>query len=368
MRAVPPALVLTLPALAQAPFAPLRLDDGWGVVTPAEAGVDGPRLQAALAALMDGRLNVHAALLVRHGKLVAEAYRRGADKPQTAWFTRTVAFGPSTAHDTRSVGKSVIALLLGVAEAEGKLGSLDAPAIAWFPELRDLDTPERRRLTLRHLLTMSGGFEWHESGVGFPNDEDRLAWKGDPARFVLSRPFVAEPGTRFEYCSGATWVLAEVLRRATGQPWTDYAQARLFGPLGIRSATWTTDLRGRPMPNSGLRLTPRDMARLAALLLARGRWQGKALVPGPWIDQMMRPGLPTGFEGTRYGGQCWTGTVSWGDRDRPWAAAFGNGGQRIYVVPELDLGIIFTAGAYGHLPTARALQRAFEGLVGCVRP
>ncbi len=364
------ALVLALLALpigAQVPIQPTLLGDGWERMEPQSAGFEPTQLQAVITRMLNGEANLHSVLVERHGKLVAEAYRKGKDKPQFDFFARTVAFGPTTRHDTRSVGKSVIGLLVGIAQAQGKLGALATPVIDCYPEFKDLATPELRRVTLEHLLTMSSGLKWRESGVGFPNDEDRLAWKESPTRFVLSRPFAAQPGTTFTYNSGGTVVLADLLARATGKPWTEFARTALFDPMGITDVEWVTDFRSRPMANSGLRLRPRDMAKLGRLVLDHGWWKGRQLVPAAWIDASLRPRLATGFDGTQYGYQWWTGTVAWKGRPLPWGAAFGNGSQRIYVVPELDLTVVITAGAYGDLPTVRRVQAAFQDLVKTVQ-
>ncbi|HJW34808.1 MAG TPA: serine hydrolase [Holophagaceae bacterium] len=360
-----PLLGLTLSA--QVPTQPAILGDGWEPLEPRAAGFDSAQLQAVMSKLLNGEANLHAVLVERHGKLVVEAYRKGKDKPQFDVFARTVAFGPTTRHDTRSVGKSVIDLLVGIAQAQGKLGALSTPVIDFYPEFKDLATPELRRITLEHLLTMSSGLKWRESGVGFPNDEDRLAWKDSPPRFLLSRPIVAQPGSTFTYNSGGTVVLADILSRVMGRPWPEFARTALFEPMGILDVEWVTDFRGRPMANSGLRLRPRDMVKLGRLVLDHGMWKGRPLVPAAWIDASLRPRLATGFDGTQYGYQWWTGTVAWKGRPLPWAAAFGNGSQRIYVVPELDLSVVITAGAYGDLPTVRRVQAAFQALVGTVQ-
>ncbi|MBI3131133.1 MAG: serine hydrolase [Acidobacteria bacterium] len=357
---------LGLPVFAQAPAQPTLLGDGWERVEPQAAGFDAAQLRAVIARMLDGEVNLHGVVVERHGKLVAEAYRKGKDQPQFKLFSRTVAFGPSVRHDTRSVGKSVIGLLVGIAQAQGKLGALTTPVIDFYPEFKDLATPELKRVTLEHLLTMSSGLTWRESGVGFPNDEDRLSWKDSPMRFVLSRPFVAQSGSTFTYNSGGTVVLADILSRVTGQPWMDFARTALFEPLGITDVEWITDFRGRPMANSGLRLRPRDMAKLGRLVLSHGAWKDRQLVPAAWIDASLRPRLSTGFDGTRYGYQWWTGTVNWKGRPLPWRAAFGNGSQRIFVVPDLDLTVVTTAGAYGDVATIRKVHAGFQELIATV--
>lgn len=345
---------------------PAALDDGWAIAEPAAAGFDAVKLQASFAQMLSGEANLHAVVVERHGMLVAEGYRKGRDKPQFTFLSHMVAFGPTVRHDTRSVGKSVIALLVGIAQAKGELGSVTTPVLDLYPEHADLATPTRRKITVAHLLAMESGLQWRESGAGFPTDEDRLAWKKSQIRFVLSRPAVAEPGNRFDYNSGGTVVLADILERATHMPWTEFARTALFEPLGISDVEWITDLRSRPIANSGLRLRPRDMAKLGRLVLNHGKWNGRQVVPAAWIDEMLRPRLATGVDDTRYGYQWWTGSVNWHGNPLPWWAAWGNGSQRIFVIPDLDLTVVFTAGAYGDPKTVRQVQNYFQALVDSV--
>ncbi|MBS1767870.1 MAG: serine hydrolase [Acidobacteria bacterium] len=345
---------------------PVLIGDGWERADPAISGFDASRLQSALLKAADEPIDLHSVIVERHGHLIAELYRPGKDKGVYSLFSTTKVFGPTTLHDTRSVGKSVVDLLLGIAEGQGKLGDLSKPALDFYPEFKDLQTPERRAITLEHLLTMSGGFEWQEGGPG-RDDEHKLYWKWTPSYFVLSRPIAALPGTRFTYNSGGDLVLADILARATGAPLKDYARTQLFEPLGITDWEWTGDLHGRPMAFTGLRLRPRDMAKLGRLVLDHGVWQGKQIVPAAWIDASLQPRLETGFDGTRYGYQWWTGTVRWQGKPLPWAAAFGNGAERIFVVPDLDLCVVTTAGAYGDIEVAKRVDALLQEIVGTVQ-
>ncbi|QYM78361.1 beta-lactamase family protein [Horticoccus luteus] len=358
--------MLTVSLAAQNPSNPAALDDGWTIAEPQAAGFDAAKLRGNFATMLSGEVNLHAVIVERHGRLVAEGYRTGRDKPQFTFLSRIVAFGPAVRHDTRSVGKSVIALLVGIAQAQGKLGPAGSAVLDFYPELADLATPALRKITVADLLTMGSGLAWRESGAGFPTDEDRLAWKKSQIRFVLGRPTVAEPSRRFNYNSGGTVVLADILERATHMPWTEFARTALFEPLGISDVEWVTDLRSRPMANSGLRLRPRDMAKLGRLVLNRGKWKERQVVPAAWIDEMLRPRLATGVEDTRYGYQWWTGSVNWQGRSLPWHAAWGNGSQRIFVIPDLDMTVVFTAGAYGDPQTVRQVQKYFQALVDSV--
>lgn len=240
---------LASPAQAQAfPYSPAQIGDGWSSAAPAEAGFDPPRLTAAVAGALDGRMNLHGLVVARHGRLVAEAYRAGEDKGVYSLFARNHAFGPAVRHDTRSVGKSVIGLLVGIAQADGKLGPLSTPALDGFPEFKDLQTPDRRAITLEHLLAMSSGLDWQEGGPG-RDDEHKLYWKWTPAYYVLSRPIAAAPGTRWTYNSGGCLLLADLIERATGTPLKAYVQTRLFGPLGITDWEWVGTCTGGPWPS-----------------------------------------------------------------------------------------------------------------------
>ncbi|WP_243286340.1 serine hydrolase domain-containing protein [Geothrix terrae] len=363
-------VLFLLPALAHAeapspsaPFdTPALAGDGWQRLSPAEAGFDPARFHALLMEMMGSQANLHGVVVERHGRLVAEAYRTGRDRTVNSLFAHTRAFGPEVRHDARSVGKSVIDLLVGVALAQGRLKRVDTPVLEFYPEFPELASPERRTITLEHLLGMSSGLAWHEGGDG-PDDEHKLMWKWTPTYHPLSRPVAAAPGTVFNYNSGGALLLADILSRATGMPWTEYARTALFEPLGIRDVEWVGDFLGRPMAYTGLRMRPRDMAKLGRLVLNRGQWRGRQIVPSAWIDASLTPRLRTGFDDTGYGYLWWTGSAAWHGRAVPWAAAFGNGGQRIFVAPDLDLCVVITAGAYGDLKVARQVNAFFREIV-----
>ncbi|GLH68850.1 serine hydrolase [Geothrix rubra] len=362
-------LLGALPLFAQAQGAPRArpalLEDGWQREDPAAAGFDEARLRGIVAEMMNGRTNFHGVVVERHGRLVAEAYRQGRDRTVNSLFSHLRSFGPEVRHDARSVGKSVIGLLVGIALAQGRLKRVDTPVLDFYPEFPELASPERRAITLEHLLGMSSGLAWHEGGEG-PDDEHKLMWKWTPVYHPLSRPIAAVPGSVFNYNSGGALLAADILTRATGRPWTEYARTELFEPLGITDVEWVGDFLGRPMAYTGLRMRPRDMAKLGRLVLDHGRWQGRQIVPSAWIDASLKPRLRTGFDDTGYGYFWWTGAAAWHGRNLPWAAAFGNGGQRIFVLPELDLCVVITAGAYGELPVARQANVIFREIVTSV--
>lgn len=324
----------------------------------ARDAVSGGAVQAALDEALVQAPNTHAALVEQGGQLLAESYFTGQDKPDGAWIARTVAFDAGTLHDMRSITKSVVALLAGIAQGRGQLDP-QRPVMDWFPEHADLATPERRALRLEHLLTMTAGLDWRESGVSYAslsNSETRLGLSRDPVRYVLSRETVAPPGERFTYSGGVTLLLAEVVEQATGQPIDVLAEEALFRPLGIAPFEWRRhQWWGRPRPYSGLRLRPRDMVALGRLLLNGGRWEGRALLPAAWVAALQQPHMADTGDGLAYGWQWWVGRIAQGRAaGTRWFAGMGNGGQVLMMVPALDATIAVTAGRYNEPRSGRA--------------
>ena len=351
-------LIVTLPAAAAPCYVPMQQGDGWQSASPDASGFNEGALCDTLNAIAQGKDNIHSIVIERHGKLVAELYRSGKDKSIRralgTWplIAPTVSFGPDTLHDTRSIGKSVIDLLVGIKKQQGKIPSLQTPVLDYYPEYKDLRTPALQAIHLDHLLTMSGGWKWDEGAQ--PNNELRLFFKADPVRYVLERPIVSPPGVVWNYNGGGTVILSDIVTRVSGKPWLEVARSELFAPLGITQWEWVTDLRDRPAAFSGLRMRPRDMAKLGRLMLNHGQWNGRQIVAADWIDASLTPRLSVGFRSPgnqpdelQYGYQWWTGTAAWQGRRIAWQAAFGNGGQRIFIVPELDMTVITTAGDYG---------------------
>ncbi|WP_133498737.1 serine hydrolase [Cognatilysobacter terrigena] len=315
---------------------------------------------------MDRPLNVHSVVIERHGRLVLEMYQGGRDRSVYSLLSTRRSFGPTTLHDVRSVGKTVTSLLYGVALAQGRVPAPDATLDRSLPHLGGVASENARRIRVRDLLDMSSGLEWTEGEPGL-NDELRLFWRRDVPAYVLDRRMSAAPGTTFNYNGGGTALLAQLITDGTGQSLDRFANDRLFAPIGITQWSWVQDVHGRPMAFNGLRLRPRDLLKFGRLTLADGRWNGRQLVPAEWIRDSWAPGLPTGVADFGYHAQWWSGTVHRHGHPITWHAAFGNGGQRLFVVPELDLAVATTAGAYDELPTATAVNQFIGEVVDTVR-
>ncbi|MCP4327853.1 MAG: serine hydrolase [Alphaproteobacteria bacterium] len=318
----------------------------WQQISPAEAGFlpdVGEKLDDAVRT--NEFANLHAVVVARGGKLVLERYYEGADE-RRGDALGIVKFGPEVKHDLRSVTKSIVDLLYGIALADGRVADLDQSLVDQFPAYEDLAAdPKRRRMTVLHALSMTLGTEWDEDlPYSNPrNSETAMDLATDRYRYVLERPFVAEPGSQWNYNGGATALLAHLISRGTGRPLLDFARERLFEPLGIADVEWLAGSDGEPIAASGLRMRPRDLAKIGQLVLDRGTWGESRLVPSEWLDQSFTPRVHAADD-LDYGYHWWLGKMK--ANDQPWIGAFGNGGQRLFIIPSLQLVVVIAAGNY----------------------
>jgi CubicO group peptidase (beta-lactamase class C family) len=329
---------------------PAVLDDGWSTASPDSVGLDGTRLCGIAARLKDTEANVHAVVIVRHGKLLFEQYFAGYDE---RWnVPGQYDHDATTRHDMRSASKSVISLLTGIAVDRKLIAGVDEPVVRFFPEFSALKTPGWDGITLRHLLTMSSGVKWNENlaWTDPANDEPHLGADADPLRYILAKPIAAPPDAVWAYNGGGTDLLGSILERVSGKSLEAFAREVLFQPLGITDWEWKTyPTNGRIAAAVGLRLRPRDAAKLGQLVLNRGVWDGRQIVPAAWIAQSTAPRFQAiGYFGDLffYGYQWWLGRSLSEGKEITWIAAMGQGGQRIFVVPELDLVVMMTSGLY----------------------
>jgi CubicO group peptidase (beta-lactamase class C family) len=306
---------------------------------------------------------VHAILIERNGQLIYEEYFDGFDERWGVPLGR-VSMKLDTRHDLRSMTKSVVSALVGIALAEGSIRSLDQPLIKWFPEYADLDTPERRRVTLAHVLSMTSGFKWNEN-VPYSdprNDEIRMTRDKEPLRYALSAAFDRDPGAEFNYNGGLTQVMAAVLERATKTSIEDYARTKLFEPLGITDVEWVGDLAGMPAAASGLRLRPRDAAKFGSLYLNGGKWNGKQVIPAPWVELSTRRHFrfaprtgPDAAGSFGYSYFWWYSCYPTPTGLIEARTAVGNGQQRIFVLKELNMVVTIFAGRYNDFGSGATL-------------
>lgn len=347
MRVRPLLLALAaLTAFAACDSAPapaaglLDLAEPWVESTPEGVGLQASAVDRAVER-MEAIPRARSLLVVADGRLVTEAGFHGA--------------GRETLHDVRSVTKSVVGLLTGIAIERGHL-ALDTPVPDVLSDARF--RPEHDAVTVGHLLTMTGGFAWNEL-----SDDDYARWirSGAPVGFLLDRPLADTPGTAFTYNSAAVHLLGAAVAEAVGVPLAEFAEEALFAPLGIGPVAWEPSPDGRVNGGAGLDLRARDLARLGQLVLQDGVSGERPVVPSAWTVASTSPSQS--WRSTYGPLQDYTYGRLWWTLDGPprGALAWGYGGQFVLVVPDRDLVLVATTdwrGVSGEAGGADALEQA----------
>jgi CubicO group peptidase (beta-lactamase class C family) len=314
-------------------YAPEDIGDGWEISTPEEQGFDEDSITRVYRRFYSEDLypTIHSLLVVRNGKLVAEAYCR--DKNERDTF-----------HSIQSATKSITSILVGIAIDKGLIDSVGQTVYHFIPEYFDNDT-RKREITLHHVLTM-------ETGLDFDNDEHTeklFNYGGSSLKYVLHKPLVFLPGTDWYYGDGNPQILSGVIQRVAGVSEEEFAVENLFGPLGITRYQWETHRDGLTFGAFGLWLRPRDMAKVGRLMVQDGVWDGEEIVSAEWISESTK-------EQTSHQtyGYYW---YPWEEQGTFYAS--GHGGQLIYIVPEEHIVVVITADSYSN---SRALASRFDEL------
>jgi len=293
----------------------------WQVSTPEEQGMD----SASLARLVEtvGTYRQDSLMIIRHGKIVAEAYYA----PYVAGIS----------HDLRSVTKSVVGTLTAIQLQTGSLDSADHPVMDLFADKKIQNVDDRKKaMTVQSLLDMTSGIEWVEKA--YTPDETIMKMYESPDRtaFVLNQPMAGAPGASFNYNGGNPYLLSALINKKSGQSAFDFAKKELFEPLGIKSAKWgAVDAQGITDGEAGLFLAPHDMAKIGYLYLHNGKWDGKQIIPPSWVDRTRAGGVTATF-GFNYA-NLW-----WSYPDKGAYMARGRHSQLILVMPKHDVIAVMT--------------------------
>ncbi len=275
-------------------------------------------------------------------------------------------------HTLQSVTKSIVSLVFGVALARHDLATIDQPIAPFLPShTTAFQDSLRRKITIRHLLTMTSGIRWPEGG-GYGSDDDitaRMELSTDWVSMVVAQPMEAEPGTKYHYNDGAAALLAEAFRGATGMDLQAYAERHLFKPLGITRFFWKRSAGGLTDSEGGLYLEPESLARLGQLMLDQGMWNGTRLVSAEWVAESVRGQRPTtpGEAPARvdYGLLWWTVGPDV-LRDAGAYFGWGYGGQYLFVFPKTRTVAVlnqwmFEGKEIQPIAFARRIERAVAG-------
>jgi len=323
---------------------PLPRDDGLPV-----GAVEGPALDLARLREMGNAIaagsypDVHSVLVAQRGRLVFEEY--------------FYEYDANTPHALRSATKSVVSALVGLAIAKGLLNDVRQPVLPLFaddyPQIAHV-TDAKRRITVEDLLTMRTGLDCDDRNQASPGNETRMGRSDDWVKFTLDLPMRSEPGTSSSYCSGAVIVLGRLIETMSGEPLETFARKHLFEPLGIRNFEWRFD-PDRSSINTfcQLSLTPRDMVKIGLLYMNGGKWDRRQVLPADWVNVSTR--RHTSVDDIDYGYLWWRPYLNVTGGRHAAIMATGNGGQKIFLWPELDLVVVMTGGNYNSSSPANTL-------------
>jgi CubicO group peptidase (beta-lactamase class C family) len=314
----------------------------WQVTTPERLDMDSTTLDRITSYVQDSRLEVDSVVVLRHGYIVYEKYFRAP------WNKDRI-------HNIYSCTKSVMGSLVGIAVQQGKIKSLNDKMLDYFPNRTIQNLDERKKsITLLNLMTMKGGFDWAERT--YPYSDPRNPWiqalrSNDPIQFVLDRPMATQPGKVWAYNGGYSQIFSAIVTNKTGMNTLEFAKKNLFSPLGITKFIWRTDRQGIYDAAGGLSITPRDMAKYGYLILNRGVWEGKQIIPADFIAESVK--TQTTFNANAgYGYQSW-----WTIPLDGYYYASGINGQEIYVMEKQDMQVVTTANLQQDTQTESKMRK-----------
>jgi len=314
---------------------PETLNDGWQTNSLKEKGYDTKLLKVLFEKLLyTDEHDIHSMLVVKDDEILLEEYFED--------------YKANTQHDLRSTSKSIRSLLLGIALDKGFIKSIDDPISKYLKTLKPKKNLDERKdaITIKHLITMSAGWDCNDWDKKSKGQEDRVYKKKDWLQYTLDLPMINDPGEVSTYCSMGVTLMTQIIVEASGMPIDAFANKFLFEPMDITNVGWNhTSKKSVINASKRLYMTPRDMAKIGKLILQKGEWNDQQLVSSEWIEAATTP--KTKITGMDYG-YLWL-NIPFQLKDGSFITskvATGNGGQYIMVFPQYNMIAIFTGGAY----------------------
>jgi len=311
---------------------PVQLNDGWEVSSLSEAGMDVSAIEEIAENIINDQYKgIHSMLIVWNGLLVFEEYFKGYDSDDLQHIF--------------SITKSVSSSLIGIAIDKGFLQGVEDSVLSFFPQHNITDL-RKKKLQLKHILTLTTGFEWDEKTYPYTdprNSEYQMFQTDDWMEFVLQRPLCHDPGELYNYNTGSVHLLSAVFKVSTGLLANEFAEQYLFEPLGITDYFWNTDKQGFPCTGAthgGLKMKARDVAKYGFLYLNDGKWNNTQVIPEYWIEESVIPRIDID-ETVKYGYLWRISHFNINGNKVDYYLSVGFGGQTIIIVPDLDLMIVF---------------------------
>ena len=261
-------------------------------------------------------------MLQRDGELLIEAHRMGMRADRTT--------------NVKSVGKSIISLLVGIAIEQGHLSGVQQPIGDFFPDyFKRRPDPEKESITIQDLLTMRAGLASTSR-----RNYGRWVLSDNWVEFALAQPLVEQPGEEMIYSTGTSHLLSVILTRATGMSTREFADRYLFEPLGIKVGGWDRDPQGYYLGGNNMALSPSALLKIGTMVMNLGVYNRKQIVPRTWIAESMQIYTRSHFNPYDYGYGWWQRELNGYTVQFAW----GNGGQYILMIPALKTVVAIASG------------------------
>ena len=302
----------------------------------------------------DPNKDIKGVVVLRHDKLVSEAYFNGDNA--------------DTLHDIRSATKSITSLLVGIAIKRGLIRSEDDSIAKYLPGLpRD----GKENIAIHDLLTMRSGLDADDTDSTSPGAEDNLDKSSDWIKTIYQVPMKRRPGEKYVYSSINAFLAGAIVQHAAGERLDIFARRTLFEPMGITRFAWRQIPIGQTAGQGNLQITARDFAKFGILVLHKGEYGGHQIIDPDWIEKSTASRVDIAAVdpyADQYGYMWYSKTQRLGERDIEVHFASGNGGNKIYVVPSLDMVIAITSSAYNQAYGQRRSQDILLALLAAAQP
>lgn len=301
--------------------------DQWQYSTPEAQGMTSTSLLEMMEDIKKNGHNIQSITIVRNGYLVLDSYINFFEEGQK--------------HETYSVTKSVMSALIGIAIDNGYIKDVNQTITQLFPDKKiDNLNNSKKLITLKDLLMMASGLDCNYGSENKSAGTIAMRKSNDWTQHNLNLPMAQMPGEHFNYCNGVSHLLSAIIFESTDMQTLDFAKKYLFNPLGIKDVEWEESPEGISNGFMGLRLLPKDMAKIGLLYLNKGEWENKQIISAEWIEESTQPNIVGRWNGEDYGYQWWINPGGY-------YSALGNLGQAIYVVPGKNLVAVFTGNIEG---------------------
>ena len=326
-------------------------DDEWIATTPEEQGMDSTILADLMQFIEDSEAPIHGLVVTRNGYIVEEEY--------WSYYSET------STHHIFSCTKSFTSTLIGIAIKEGFIDNVSQTVLDFFPDMTIENVDARKEaMTLEHVLTMTTGLDWNEHNNSYfdpTNMYNQMFDSPNPIQFFLNLPTAYDPGTHWEYTTGASHLLSAIIQETTNMTTRDFAEEYLFDPLNMTIGGWNVDPQGIHNGGTQLYVSPRTMAKLGLLYLNNGTWNGQEILSDEYVTQASAPqaSIAPNYD---YGYQWWI------DTPHDVFSAQGTEGQYIFVAPEYNIAVAITQGAdeYGEDIHEDILEYIANSIIGAV--